>query len=127
MPATAAATDPTPPRIVVTGVSGSGKSTVGKALANHLGLPFADADDFHPPTNVAKMAAGQPLDDDDRAPWLIDVGAWIASQPRGGVIGCSALRRSYRDVLRTAAPGTVFLHLTGDPSLLTQRVAARDR
>lgn len=116
---------PVPTRIVVMGVSGSGKSTVGEALAQHLGLPFADADDLHPDTNIAKMSAGNPLNDSDREPWLVGVGAWIVGQPEGGVMGCSALRRSYRDVLRAAAPGTVFLHLTGDPLLLKHRLSTR--
>ena len=70
--------------IVVMGVSGSGKSTVGAALAARLGVPFADADDFHPPANIAKMTAGHPLDDDDRYPWLEMVGEWLADHPGGG-------------------------------------------
>ncbi|WP_372594204.1 gluconokinase [Actinotalea sp.] len=112
-------------RIVVMGASGCGKSTVGRALAERLGVPFADADDLHPAANVAKMAAGIPLDDEDRAPWLRDVGRWLGAQPAGGVIACSALRRSYRDLLRSEVPHTVFLHLDGDRAVLEERVAAR--
>lgn len=113
------------PHVVVMGVSGCGKSTVGAALAARLGLPFVDADDLHPAANVAKMAAGVPLDDEDRAPWLRAVGAWLADHPHGAVVACSALRRTYRDVLRAAAPGADFLHLAGDPSVVARRVGDR--
>ena len=91
--------------LVVMGVSGSGKSTVGAALAQRLRVPFADADDLHPPENIAKMSAGQALDDEDRYPWLEAVGGWLAEHPDGGVMGCSALKRKYRDQLRGHAPG----------------------
>jgi gluconokinase len=107
------------------GVAGSGKTTVGTALAARLGLPYADADDFHPEANVAKMRAGRPLDDADRLPWLAAVGAWLAGHPDGGIVSCSALRRDYRDLLRSYAEDAVFLHLTGDADLITARVAAR--
>jgi len=114
------------PLVVVMGVAGSGKTTVGQALADRLRLEYADADAFHSEAAVAKMASGHPLDDDDRAPWLIAIGAWLAEhEADGAVIGCSALRRRYRDVLRAAAPDVVFLHLTGDPAVLTERVANR--
>ncbi|HEY8719949.1 gluconokinase [Pengzhenrongella sp.] len=114
------------PLVVVMGVAGSGKTTVGQALADHLGIEYADADAFHSPASVAKMASGHPLDDDDRAPWLAAIGAWLAQhQDSGAVVGCSALRRRYRDVLRAAAPEVQFLHLDGDPAVLTQRVAER--
>src|SRR5438105_15547837 len=97
--------------IVVMGVSGSGKSTVGAALAQRLRVPFADADNFHPPANIAKMSAGIPLDDTDREPWLRAIGAWLAEHDAGGgVASCSALKRSYRDALRAAAPRTRFVH-----------------
>jgi len=97
--------------IVVMGVSGSGKSTVGAALAQRLQVPFADADDFHPPANIAKMTAGQPLDDDDRYPWLEAIGEWLAQHcGDGGVMSCSALRRKYRDQLRRDCPDVEFLH-----------------
>lgn len=114
------------PLVVVMGVSGSGKTTVGQALADRLGLEYADADAFHSEASVAKMASGHPLDDDDRAPWLESVGAWLARHSDdGAVVGCSALRRRYRDVLRDAAPDLVFLHLSGDPAVLTERVTNR--
>lgn len=111
--------------VVVMGVTGSGKSTVGVALAERLGVPFGDADDFHPPANIAKMSAGTPLDDGDRLPWLRAIGEWLASQRDGAVASCSALKRAYRDVLREAAPGVVFLHLHGEPDTVRERVAAR--
>ena len=115
-----------PPLVVVMGVAGSGKTTVGQALADRLGIEYADADAFHSAASVAKMASGHPLDDDDRAPWLLAIGEWLAQQEEAGaVVGCSALRRRYRDVLRAAAPDVQFLHLDGDPAVLTQRVAER--
>jgi gluconokinase len=108
------------------GVSGSGKTTVGAALAQRLGVPFADADDFHPEANIAKMSAGIPLDDEDRRPWLEAIAQWLASHAAsGGVASCSALKRSYRDILTTSAPETFFLHLHGDRDVLASRVAAR--
>jgi gluconokinase len=110
--------------VVVMGVTGSGKSTVGKALAQRWEVPFADADDFHSPASVEKMRAGVPLDDSDRMPWLRSIGEWLAEQ-RGAVVTCSALRRVYRDVLREAAPDVVFLHLDGDKETARQRVANR--
>jgi gluconokinase len=114
------------PLVVVMGVTGSGKSTVGVALAERLGVPFGDADDFHPPANIAKMSAGVPLDDGDRLPWLRAIGVWLAEHRDGGAVAsCSALRRAYRDVLREAAPGVVFLHLHGEPETVRERVAAR--
>jgi gluconokinase len=114
------------PVVVVMGVTGSGKSTVGAALAGRLGLPYADADDFHPAANIAKMSAGTPLDEDDRRPWLAAVAAWMgAHRPTGGVVSCSALRRRYRDVLRGQAPDAAFLHLSGPPEMVVRRVAGR--
>ncbi|MDT5349490.1 MAG: gluconokinase [Mycobacterium sp.] len=107
------------------GVSGSGKSTVGAALAHRLGVPFVDADSLHPPANIAKMTAGQPLDDDDRYPWLERVGEWLANHRDGGVASCSALRRTYRDQLRAHCPGIEFLHLSGTPELIEHRLATR--
>ena len=94
--------------VVVMGVSGSGKSTVGAALAQRLRVPFADADDFHPPANIAKMSAGHPLNDDDRRPWLESIGKWLADHPDGGVMSCSALKRAYRDQLRDHCPARSF-------------------
>ena len=114
------------PLVVVMGVAGSGKTTVGAALAQQLCLDYADADAFHGKASIAKMAAGHPLDDDDRSPWLQAIGQWLAAHDQsGGVISCSALRRRYRDVLRAAAPRVYFLHLDGDPQVVTQRVAER--
>jgi gluconokinase len=112
--------------VVVMGVSGSGKSTVGHALAQRLGLVFADGDAFHPAANVAKMTRGTPLDDADRAPWLAAIAEWLrAHREGGGVVACSALRRRYRDVLRTGAPDAVFLHLDGPAGEVAARVAGR--
>ncbi|MDO0976294.1 gluconokinase [Mycolicibacterium frederiksbergense] len=111
--------------IVVMGVSGSGKSTVGAALAQRLRVPFADADDFHPPANIAKMTAGHPLDDDDRRPWLDSIGEWLASHGEGGVMSCSALKRSYRDQLRRHCPVIDFLHLEGSLETIGRRQASR--
>ncbi len=112
-------------RIVVMGVSAAGKSTVGRLLADRLGLPFRDADDLHPASNVRKMAAGAPLDDADRAPWLDAVGAELEAATTGIVMACSALKHSYRDRLRAAAPSTVFVHLHGSGDLLAARASAR--
>ncbi|MEV7089988.1 gluconokinase [Streptomyces sp. NPDC093085] len=116
----------TPYVVVVMGVAGTGKTAVGTLLAAALGVPYAEGDDLHPPENIAKMSAGTPLEDADRWPWLDTVGAWAAGRAgRGGVITCSALRRVYRDRLRAAAPGLVFLHLDGDREVVGRRMAAR--
>jgi gluconokinase len=112
--------------VVVMGVSGTGKSTVGGLLARALGVPYAEADAFHPPANIAKMSAGTPLDDDDRAPWLTAIGDWARERGSlGGVVSCSALKRRYRDTLRAAAPGLFFLHLNGERELIARRLGAR--
>lgn len=114
--------------VVVMGVSGTGKTTVGWLLAGRLGVDFAEADDMHPAANVAKMAAGHPLDDQDREPWLRTVAAWIAAEReagRGGVVACSALKHSYRAILRSAAPDAFFAHLVLSPQLTAGRVAER--
>jgi len=112
--------------VCVMGVSAAGKSTVGTALALTLGVPFVDADDLHSDANRAKMAAGIPLTDDDRWPWLDAVGARLRDERDSGlVVACSALRRAYRDRIREAAPGVVFVHLTGTPELLAARAGAR--
>jgi gluconokinase len=111
--------------IVVMGVSGSGKSTVGSALAQRLRVPFVDADTLHPPGNIEKMSAGEPLDDDDRYPWLQKVGEWLTAHRGGGVVSCSALKRKYRDQLRTHCPSVEFLHLSGSPELIGKRMASR--
>ena len=113
-------------RIVVMGVSGAGKSTVGAALARRLGMPFVDADDLHPPANIEKMRAGIPLVDADRMPWLDLVGVALADASAPGVVvACSALRRAYRERLREAAADVVFVALEGDPELLAERMGAR--
>ncbi len=114
-----------PSPLVVMGVSGSGKSTVGAALAQRLGVPFADADDLHPAANIAKMTAGAALDDDDRFPWLEAIGAWLAAHPEGGVMSCSALKRRYRDQLRHHVPDLEFLHLEGTQEVIARRQASR--
>ncbi|GAA4926306.1 gluconokinase [Streptomyces coeruleoprunus] len=112
--------------VVVMGVAGTGKTTVGPLVADRLGVPYAEGDDFHPAANIAKMSAGVPLDDEDRWPWLDAIGRWARGRAgRGGVVSSSALKRSYRDRLRAAAPGVVFLHLTGDRALIEERMAAR--
>jgi gluconokinase len=121
-----AGTPPARPLVAVMGVSGSGKTTVGTMLAGRLDVPFAEADDFHPPANVAKMASGVPLTDADRMPWLEAIGHWLdAHGAEGGLVTCSALRRSYRDLLRRHAPGLCFLHLDGPADLLARRIARR--
>ncbi|WP_314216001.1 gluconokinase [Pseudarthrobacter equi] len=150
------------PPLVVMGVSGCGKSTVGALLAGRLGVPFLDGDDYHPAANKEKMAAGIPLTDADREPWLARIGQLLAGQdpagqdpaghqpaghksagqdPAGAVAGttgshdggtpvapivaCSALKRSYRDLLRAAAPDVVFVHLSGSAATIAARMEAR--
>ncbi len=108
------------------GPSGSGKSAVGAATAVRLGLPFVDADDLHPPANVAKMAAGTPLDDGDRMPWLDVVAATLNDAPGGAVIACSALARRYRDRILRGAPDAVFVELRVPQSELARRMDARE-
>lgn len=115
----------TPRHIVVMGVSGSGKTTVGELLGRHLGLPYMDGDDLHPQANIDKMAAGIPLDDADRLPWLRLVGGWLADHPDGGIIGCSALKRSYRDLIREASPDAAFIHVHGTRDVLHKRMSHR--
>lgn len=114
-----------PSPIVVMGVSGSGKSTVGAALAQRLRVPFGDADDFHPPANIAKMTAGEALDDDDRYPWLEVIGEWLAERYVGGVMSCSALKRKYRDQMRRHCADVEFLHLAGSHEVIGRRQASR--
>lgn len=111
-------------RVVVMGVSGCGKSTVGSLLAQALGCRFVEGDSLHPPGNVARMAEGTPLTDADRVDWLDAVAAELGAS-KGIVMSCSALKRSYRNRLRAAAPGLQFLHLVGDRGLLERRMAAR--
>ncbi|WP_230118755.1 gluconokinase, GntK/IdnK-type [Arthrobacter sp. Bi83] len=108
------------------GVSGCGKTTIGDLVARELGVPFLDGDSLHPVENVAKMAAGTPLTDEDRWPWLATVGRELADAGPGGlVLACSALRRSYRDAIREQAPDTVFLHLHGTKEVLRERTEGR--
>lgn len=119
-------TGPSLPRVVVMGVSGVGKTTVGKILADRLTLPFGEGDDFHSEHNIAKMSAGEPLTDADRWSWLEAIGTWLDDHAASGaVVACSALKRSYRDILRNHARDVWFLHLTGSHELLRQRIAGR--
>lgn len=113
--------------VVVMGVSGSGKSTVGAGLAERLGVPFVEGDALHSARNVALMAAGTPLTDEDRREWLATVAERLRQgQANGGVVvSCSALKRSYRDQLRAAAPALRFIHLAGEPALLAERMQQR--
>ena len=115
-------------RVVVMGVSGSGKSTVGQQLAQLLGIDFIEGDDLHPAQNVARMAAGIALTDSDRQGWLETLAGRLAAagaQGQGLVISCSALKRSYRDILRSGAPDLLLIYLHGDYDLLAARMAAR--
>ncbi|MFF3348668.1 gluconokinase [Streptomyces sp. NPDC002779] len=116
----------TPYVVVVMGVAGTGKTTIGPLIAARLGVPYAEGDDFHPQANIAKMSAGTPLDDADRWPWLDAIGAWAHKRTGlGGVVSSSALKRSYRDRLRAAAPGVVFVHLAGSRELIEDRMRQR--
>ena len=117
-----------PSVLLLMGVSGAGKTTTGKRVAKRLGWVFRDADEFHPPENIAKMAAGVPLTDDDRWPWLDAIGAWIdAQRPHGGkaVVTCSALRRVYRDRLCTGRPELKLVFLKGSKALIADRLSRR--
>jgi len=114
--------------IVVMGVSGCGKSTVAEALARRLGWHFAEADEFHPPANVAKMKSGVPLTDEDRAPWLAAIAAHIdeaRASETPTVVTCSALKRRYRDVIVGNRPDVTLVHLKGDYETIARRMAAR--
>lgn len=114
--------------VIVMGVSGSGKTTLARGLAQHLHWEFQEGDELHPRSNVAKMSRGEPLTDEDRRPWLEAIGHWIDERERDGtsaVLTCSALRRTYRDLLREGRPGVVFCHVTADPDVLRSRVEAR--
>ena len=111
------------------GVSGSGKSTVAREVQRLTGWDFAEGDDFHPAANVEKMSAGHPLTDQDRFPWLGSLARWIREHDQAGepsLMSCSALRRTYRDVLRSGADDVVFAHLVGDKGLLLERMGERD-
>jgi gluconokinase len=111
------------PSVVVMGVSGSGKTTFGRALAAQLGVRFLDADDFHPPENVARMAAGIPLTDADRGPWLERLAGLLPEVST--VLACSALKRRYRDRLRAGCPDLRYVFLTAPEAVLAARMAAR--
>lgn len=113
--------------LVIMGISGSGKSVLAERLAAQLGRPLAEADEFHSAANIAKMSAGTPLTDEDRWPWLRSLRAWMDQESSAGgtVCTCSALKRSYRDLLRGAAGRVVFLHVTSDPEVITDRMEHR--
>ena len=120
----------TQPRIalVVMGVSASGKSTVGEALAHALSLPFVEGDELHSRHNIEKMSRGEPLTDEDRVPWLAAIASLLGDEaryPRGVVVACSALKAAYRDTLRAASPAARFVFLEASPQLIAARMAAR--
>lgn len=118
-----------PAHLIVMGVSGSGKTTVARALAARLSWPYAEGDDFHPRANRDAMAAGHPLSDADRLPWLRSLATWAGARHAAGestIMSCSALRRGYRDVLRGGAPGTAFVHLRADRNELLARMQSRE-
>lgn len=117
-----------PTSLVVMGVSGSGKTTVGQAVARRLGWRFAEGDDFHSDANRSKMHAGVPLDDEDRWPWLRSIAAWIGDREAAGesaVLTCSALRRSYRDLLRDGHPSPFFVEVEVPVAVLRERLEHR--
>ena len=116
------------PIVVVAGVAGSGKTSVGLLVASELGWPFADGDSFHTTASVAKMRSSAPLTDADRLPWLQTIAAWIGEREAaggGGVVACSALKRSYRDLLRDGHPAVRFAFLNASPAALDQRLRER--
>ena len=120
--------DTNPQAIVLMGVSGSGKTSVGVRLSQRLNWPFYDGDDFHPPENIAKMGQGIPLDDADRVPWLAILNNLISEHLSAGksmLLACSALKRKYRDQLTDGNPGTVFVYLKGDFNLIFDRIGVR--
>lgn len=119
---------PAPSVLVLMGVSGCGKSTIGAQLGGRLGWLFRDADSFHPPENIAKMNRGAPLTDADRAPWLAAIAAWIdgrlaAGEP--GIVSCSALKHAYRDAILGGRDGVRLVYLKGEKDLIAKRIAAR--
>ncbi|WP_402461698.1 gluconokinase [Isoptericola aurantiacus] len=127
-PGTARHTPDAVTHVVVMGVAGSGKTTVATLLAARLGVDYAEADQFHSEANIAKMRSGTALTDDDRAPWLAAIRDWLSAEAesgRPGVVTCSALRRTYRDVLRSATGQVRFVHLDGPPELLAERMGGR--
>lgn len=116
---------PVPRHIVVMGVAGCGKSTIGAALAERLRVRFLDGDALHPQSNIDKMATGTPLNDEDRAPWLSEIGRRFSASDTGLVIACSALKSTYRDIIRRGDPDVVFVHLNGTRELLRERMNTR--
>jgi gluconokinase len=115
----------TPVVVVLMGVSGTGKTAVGRAVTERIGWPFAEGDDFHSEANKAKMTAGRPLTDEDRWPWLRAIAEWIGRHPDGAVVSCSALRRPYRDLLRAGGPRVRFIHLVASTEELERRMRGR--
>ena len=114
--------------ILLMGVSGCGKTSVGEALASRLGCPFYDGDDFHPPENKEKMSRGNPLDDEDRLPWLRELKKLIRThlaRNERAVVACSALKKGYRDLLRNGNPGLAFVYLRGEYRLILERMRQR--
>jgi carbohydrate kinase (thermoresistant glucokinase family) len=119
---------PKPTVIVLMGVSGAGKSTVGSELSRMIGWPFRDADSFHPPANIEKMKSGVPLADDDRWPWLDAIGAWIGerlAKREPGIVSCSALKRAYRARIGGRRTGVRLVYLLGSQEMIAGRLAAR--
>jgi gluconokinase len=117
-----------PQHLVLMGVAGSGKTSVAALLSEHLDWASAEADAFHSEANIAKMSSGLPLEDADRWPWLDDIREWMSAQARTGkstIVTCSALKRTYRDILSTAHGYVLFIHLDGSPEMLRQRMEAR--
>lgn len=114
-----------PLHVVVMGVAGCGKSLAGACLAQRLGLPLVEGDDFHPDANIEKMRQGVPLQDADRAQWLERLADALRQQPAGAILTCSALKRAYRDILRAAVPDLRFVHLALTPHQALERVASR--
>lgn len=112
-------------RLVLMGVAGSGKTSVGQALAARIGTAYRDGDDLHPPGNIARMARGEPLTDADRWPWLERVGQALAAE-EALILGCSALKRAYRDRIRDAAGEVIFVHLSGSRRVIAARMRARE-
>ncbi|UTT70641.1 gluconokinase [Arthrobacter sp. DNA4] len=115
--------------LVVMGVAGSGKSTLAAALSRQLGWACAEADEFHPAANIAKMSQGIPLQDEDRWPWLEEIRDWMTAQAAAGkstVLTCSALKRGYRELLSGAQGRVIFLHLDGGADLISERMQGRE-
>ena len=127
--ASSAAQGAKPPILLITGVSGSGKTTIGSLLAGRLGWEYAEADAFHPAANIAKMSAGHPLTDEDRWPWLDNIGRWIdetTARGRPGVVTSSALKRVYRDRLLAGRPQVRLIYLDADRETVARRLTARN-